>query len=178
MSQILYFLVEGPDDERFIERVVKPLLERHYSSVPIFRYARMAPSKVRTLIKSIHNQNDNYLLFGDLDDGPCVTSQKINLRNRFEFLNDGRIVIVSREIESWYYAGLSGRSCKRIGIQKLEKTDNLIKEQFNSLVSEKFSDIDNSMVEILNHFDLDEAKKKNTSFAYFLRKHIARGQNR
>jgi hypothetical protein len=95
----------------------------------------------------------------------------MNVRNKFNFLKDDKIIIVKQEIESWYYAGLSGRSCRCIGIRKLDKTDNLNKEQFISLISEKFSNLDNSMIEILNHFELEEARKKNSSFAYFIKKH-------
>ena len=171
MTQILYILVEGPDDERFVERIIKPLIERKFSSVPIIRYARMSPSKVRNLLRSIHKQNDGYLLFADFDGDSCITSRKTNVINKFNFLNDNRIIIVKQEIESWYYAGLSGRACRTIGIRKLDKTDNLNKEQFISLISEKFPDVDNCMIEILNYFELEEAKKKNSSFAYFLRKH-------
>src|SRR5688500_13348359 len=122
MTQVLYILVEGTDDERFVEKVIKPLLERKFSSIPIFKYAKMAPVKVQTLLKSIHNQNDRYLLFADLDDAFCLTTRKDGLRNKFNFLKDDRIVIVRREIESWYYAGLSKPSCRRIGLPKLDKT--------------------------------------------------------
>ena len=49
-----------------------------------------------------------------------------------------RVLIVCKEIESWYLAGLTDNDCKKMGIaDSLNDTDHLSKEQFSGPYARK-----------------------------------------
>lgn len=51
--EMLVILVEGEDDERFFEKVIKPLLQERYSEVKLWKYPRKKFEKRKSFIKSI-----------------------------------------------------------------------------------------------------------------------------
>jgi hypothetical protein len=74
---------------------------------------------------------------------------------------------VIREIESWYYAGLTTESALSLDVPDFPFTDNLTKEDFNGLIPGKYDSRIDFMFEILKYFSIDTAGKKNHSFRYF-----------
>ena len=86
-------------------------------------------------------------------------------------------MIVKKEIESWYIAGLSDTNLKKLKIKLTAKgkkgdiTGNMTKEKFNKLMPKRFDSRIDFMLEILNQFSLNTAKKRNKSFSYFISKH-------
>lgn len=71
-------------------------------------------------------------------------------------------------------AGLDDDACRSLGIKlKDNSTDFITKEDFNRLIPKRFqaSRID-FMVAILNLFNIDIAKEKNSSFKYFCDKYL------
>jgi len=169
----LYILIEGDDDERFFNKILIPILENNYDSINIWKYAQIKKEKIKNFIKSIKSMMADYICVSDINDSPCVAFKKEKIKNRFNNLvENDRIVVVIKEIESWYLAGLSNQDVKKLAQQAFSTTDNITKEQFDSLIPKKFTSRIDFMTEILKYFSIEIAKKKNHSFNYFLRKYV------
>ena len=167
----LYILVEGDDDKRFFDAIIKPVFEKQYDSVAVWKYAQKKNSKVSSFLKSIKGMNANNIFVSDINLAPCVTAKKQDIQDKFNELDKDRIIIVKREIESWYLAGLDDATAGRFSISHQGSTDNATKEQFNDLIPKKFDSRIDFMQEILKCFSIETGKQKNTSFRYFFKKH-------
>lgn len=165
----IYFFVEGPDDEKFIRAVVKPAIDKRHCCF-LYKKSRKSTKKIKEFLRSIQSMVfANYLFIEDINRSPCVTAKKQALRNRYEpRLDENRIIVVVKEIESWYLAGLDNNDCERLGIRIFPKTDNITKEQFNELIPGTFRSRIDFMAEVLKRFSLETAKQKNKSFDYFM----------
>ena len=167
----LYIFVEGKDDKRFFDKIITPLFERKYDQVDVLEYAQLQKEKVSKFLKSIKGMNADYIFVSDIDQEPCVTARKQYIQSKFKEIDKDRIIVVIREIESWYLAVLDDKSSKRLGIRYSNTTDNVTKEQFNDLIPRKFDSRIDFMQEILKCFNIETGKHRNTSFRYFLDKH-------
>lgn len=168
----LYIFVEGGDDERFFAKVITPIFGKKYDSVNYFNYAEETYAKVNKFVKSIEAIPADYILVGDVNSMPCVTSKKQKLQEKFKDIDKDKIIVVVKEIESWYLAGLDRKSFAKIKIPLLNKTDDITKEQFNKLIPKKYGSRIDFMVEILKYFSIETAKQKNKSFKYFSGKYF------
>ena len=169
----LFVLVEGDDDERFFTKVLSPIFEQRYDRVeqPI-RYAQMTKKAVVNFIKSIKSMQADYIFFADINSAPCVGSKKQKLSKMYKHLDRDRIIIVIREIESWYLAGLDEKACQELKIKSKKhciNTDDLTKEQFYGLNPTKSDKM--FLLEVLNRFSIEMAKNQNKSFKYFTNKY-------
>ena len=72
----LWLIVEGTDDRRFCNEVLLPVFQQTFDHVAIWQYSQQKLTKVASLIRSIEAMNADYLMFGDIDERPCVTSAK------------------------------------------------------------------------------------------------------
>ena len=170
--RLLVLLVEGGDDTRFAESVLIPLLEPRFDHVQIYEYAEKQPAEARDFINNIKNTPDwSYIFIADFDQGPCVTRRKDRLVSRYGNLDIERILIVRREIESWYLAGLDRDSCSELGIPIFGDTDDVTKEQFDNIKSRNLPHAD-FMVEILRRYDTTTARGNNASFDYAMGKYF------
>jgi hypothetical protein len=165
----LWIFVEGDDDVRFFERVMKPSLTRKYDRIQIWRYAQEKKEKVKSFLRSIRKMNAGYIYTTDINDTPSVTAKKQKVQSKFGDIDKDRIMVVEKEIESWYLAGVDDTCSRKLGISPPGSTDSITKEQFNALIPRRFdgSRID-FMEEILRYFNIETAKQKNESFRYFL----------
>ncbi|HEX3001133.1 MAG TPA: hypothetical protein VHN82_02005 [Methanoregula sp.] len=168
MKKRLFIMVEGEDDVRFFGRLIKPLIAPRYDSVEIIPYACIKREKVNRFLKSVILMKNDYIFVADIDNERSVRDKKQILYYRFSEIDGGKIVIVIREIESWYYAGISGTLAQELGIPETGDTDDLTKEDFNARIPKKFDSRIDFMFEILKSFSLDAAAKKNTSFRFFV----------
>lgn len=180
-------MVEGNDDERFFESVIKPICENEYNIVQCWQYSQKKKEKINSYLNSIRSMQDaglaDIIIVADLDESPCVTDRKERVLSSFRSLSANasepidprssiRILIVCREIESWYLAGLNAGECERLGISTgLHNTDHLTKERFLGLMPKRYNSRAEFMIEILQVFDQDTARSRNTSFGYFMRKY-------
>lgn len=171
MQKRLFILVEGEDDVRFFGRIIKPFFVPHYTSVEIIPYASIKRSKVSSFLKSIRLMNNDYIFVADIDTERSVRDKKQILYSHFSHIDGGSIVVVIKEIESWYYAGLSGESAQSLSVPDLLFTDDLTKEDFNSLIPSKYDSRIDFMFEILKYFSPDVAEKKNHSFKFFINRY-------
>ena len=171
----LVLFVEGPDDSRFAERVLFPLAERMFNHIQLYEYAERKPSKVREYISQIKFVPDwDYIFTADFDEGPCITLRKSRLMDQYDSLDDPkRILIVRREIESWYLAGLNSDSCAHLGIPNFPDTNDILKEQFDGIIPQRFDSRTDFLVETLKRYDTATARRKNASFDYAMEKPFA-----
>jgi len=171
----LFIFLEGNDDERFFENVVMPLLQERYYMIRFWKYSQRKPAKVANFIRSICAMNADYIFAGDLDSDPCITSKKGQITKKNNQLAEEKIIIVAKEIESWYLAGLDEKTSKKLSIRKkIQFTDTITKEDFNRLIPKNMPRIE-FMQKILENYDIEIGKKKNSSFGYFLNKWVNEG---
>jgi hypothetical protein len=174
MKKRLFILVEGEDDVRFFGRIIKPLLAPRYDSVEIVPYACIRRDKVNRFLQSVASMKNDYIFVADIDYEHSVRDKKQVLYYRFSNLDGGSCVIVIREIESWYYAGITGAFAQALGVSDPASTNDLTKEDFNALIPRRFDSRIDFMFEILKSFSLETAARKNDSFHFFVtRYHIA-----
>jgi hypothetical protein len=167
MKTRLFILVEGEDDIRFFGRIIKPMLIGRYDDVEIIPYASIKRSKVSSFLKSIALMKNDYIFVSDIDTERTVRDKKQVLYSHFNHIDGGSIIVVIKEIESWYYAGLTHDSALVLGVPDLSSTDELTKEDFNLLIPKKFDSRIDFMFEILKYFSIGSAGKKNHSFRFF-----------
>jgi hypothetical protein len=168
MKKRLFIMVEGEDDIRFFGRIIKPLFVSRYDSIEIIPYASIRRSKVNNFLKSVRQMKNDYIFVADIDTERSVRDKKQILYYHFSNIESGSIVVVIKEIESWYYAGLSRESEMHLGVPDLAFTDELTKEDFNRLIPQKYDSRIDFMFEILKYFSVDSARMKNHSFRFFV----------
>ena len=167
----LYVLVEGLDDKRFFEGIMKPLLEEKHDSVIVREYAQRRPLKVRKFIQAIKAMNDRYIFVADINEAPCVTARKHQVQGKFTSVDEDRVMVTIREIESWYLGGLDHTNCGKLGVPHTDTTDSITKEQFDAFIPKRFGSRKDFMLEILKCFSMETAKRKNKSLEYFVEKY-------
>jgi hypothetical protein len=176
MKKRLFIMVEGEDDVRFFGRIIKPLFVPRYDSVEIIPYACIKREKINKFLKSVRQMNNDYIFVADIDSERSVRDKKQLLYFHFSNISGQSIVIVIKEIESWYYAGLSASAAQDIGVADLPATDEIFKEDFNLLMPRHFDSRIDFMFEILKSFSLETAVLKNRSFKFFVeRYHLSDG---
>ena len=171
--RLLYILVEGVDDERFFSQIVKPLLEGSYDTVKIFSYAQKTKKKVKDFLRSIRKQGAQFLIVADIDENRCVTQKKKGIVRQFGRIPNQNMVVVIKEIESWYLAGIDADNARKLNIRIPGSTDQISKDDFDRLIPRTFDSRIDFMIELLKCYSLRVAKHKNESFKYFHAKHIS-----
>jgi hypothetical protein len=169
----MYLWVEGADDVRFAERILKPLFAPKFDAVIVVPYSNEKTTKVDSYLRSVESMGAQYLFFSDIDNAPCVTALKTSLCARYKRLHVSRVSAVVAEIESWYLAGLSADRYITLGLPVVGRTDTITKEAFAELIPANYPSRIDFMIEVLNAFSVDIALGRNTSFAYLVEKHIA-----
>ena len=172
----LVILVEGNRDEDFIEWIVKPILigaQKYYNVIP-YKFARMPKNINKSYIKTVVNMNDDILCLTDITGFPCKRAKKEQVqRDHIGYIGEDKVIIVIREIESWYLAGLSQSCCRRLRIDYYDRTDNIDKEKFHQIIAKsKFKPKWACALEMLRDYEVMLAKQKNRSFNYFHENHL------
>jgi hypothetical protein len=171
MRKRLFILVEGEDDIRFFGRIIKPLVACQFASVEIIPYACIKRVNITRFLKSVHMMGNDYLFFADIDDERSVRDKKQILYCWFNGINGKDIIVVIKEIESWYYAGIPDDIAVKLGIPVLADTNDLTKEDFNRLIPLRFDSRIDFMFEILKYFSLETAVRRNQSFRFFIERY-------
>jgi hypothetical protein len=171
----LFVWVEGPDDQRFVDTILRPRLEELYDWVEVVPYSGMANEKITKWIESIRSINDaTYAFLADNDQSACVPAKKEELVRRIKSLQPSRIVIVVEEIEAWYLAGLAAEGRERLGINEMANTDNVNKEAFDLHRRPDYGSRVDWMIEMLRHYSLEEGCSRNSSLGRFVARFISR----
>lgn len=168
--QRLFIFVEGSDDKLFFDSLIeRKLYAQNYSYVECREYSQKTKEYIEKFLRSIKKMEDaDYIFVADMDESPCVTARKAQITSMYKNLTADRILIVCREIESWYLAGLNDDGCQQLGISAdFKNTDDIFKEKFNDIMPSKFTSRRiNFMLEIMNIFDQETAQAQNSSFRY------------
>lgn len=178
-SKHIYIFLEGDDDSRFFDYIIKPLLEAKGCCTEYVYQSKMKRISRAKFIMSIKNYASKDFIFAkDVDVYPCVSSRKENIKKEFgESIDDNRIVVVAKTIESWYLAGVDARTLRRLHIKvddinKIDRSTNTIdKAQFNGFFPRDMVRAE-IMCKLLEHYDIEVAKRRNKSFNYFIDKFI------
>ncbi len=170
-------LIEGDDDVRFFNSILKEFFERLYIII-LFKYQQIKLEKRCDLIKTCQNRNQDYLYFRDIDNSPCVTKRKDEIEGEFNRFNENidknKIIIVIKIMEGWYLAGLTEAGKKKLRIKKdFSSTNAMKKSDFNELIPKGMTRTE-FLIEILENYDIRLARTKNASFHYFFTKFIER----
>lgn len=167
----LYILIEGDDDERYFERIIAPILGKKYDCVQLWQYSWKGNKKIRQFIRSINQMGAHYLFIADLHNSKCVSARKASIGKKRPFLDDSKIVIVIKEIESWYLSGLPEKDLKRLHKRSWSNTEDIDKATFDNIIPKGFSSRINFMIELLGDYRINSAIKRNRSLRYLLEKH-------
>lgn len=165
----LFILLEGDDDERFFENIINRIMIIKYNHIKIWKYAHIKKDKIKQFIRSIDAMKAEYIFVADFNSEVCIAKKKYKINECNNVINNKNIIIVKKEIESWYLAGIDDILTKRFKID-YENTDKINKEQFNSLIPKNYNRID-FMLEIIKRFDLQKAIERNNSLQYFINKY-------
>jgi len=178
MYRRMHILVEGRDDREFFNAVITPILQKEYDHVQIWEYAGATIERRIGYIKSIQAMKADYLFVADINTSPCVTQRKAHLAESHKgMIDSGHMIVVLKEIESWYIAGLDDQACQELGLVSLARTDDVTKEQFQRMMPKQFNDlVVDLMGEILQSFRVQLARGKNRSFCYLMDKLEARSK--
>jgi hypothetical protein len=161
--------VEGDRDRRFFDAVVKPRLELAYSQVFVKEYRQRKTADTNRLLRAMAHEGFGCLFIADIDSAPCVTSRKEKVRERYPEIEDREIVVVSKEIESWYLAGITADGASALNVSPPSSTDYLTKQDFDRLMPPELDSQLDFLLEILKYFDGTTACQPNKSFAHFYR---------
>lgn len=167
----LLVLVEGQDDKDFFEHVICPRLQNVlYDDIQVHTHAKKNNNYVKGLIASFTSMGADYCFIHDMDGAPCVTTRKEILKEHHPFIQSDKTLIVTEEIESWYAAGLTPDAAATLRVKHLQTTERLTKEEFERWLPPSCLSRKVFMMELLQHFSLEEAANKNPSFRYCLAK--------
>lgn len=172
---MLYILVEGNDDERFVDAILKPVFENKYNFVRPYKYADKPKKTILRFIKSIHAMGADFFCLADLDNSPCAPHRiGIVKTKKLGNVEDSRVVIAKKAIESWYLAGVTDDCCRRLRLPVYSTTDNIDKGQFKQILeSSKLGCTLDCKIQMLQDYDLDTATSRNHSFRRFSQKYLA-----
>jgi hypothetical protein len=173
----LFIFIEGPYDERFFEKQIKPLFLETYSNVKLIKYASSEKKFIVGLIKTLkHQPSSAYIFVSDFDargdNHYCVTQKKEKVREKFSNVIDNNcIVVVKEEIESWYLAGITNANLERFKIKSFLNTEQIDKESFIDLLPKEYTSKTDFLIESLKEFSLETGIDFNNSLKYFVAKY-------
>lgn len=164
----LFIFVEGSDDVRFFETIIKPRFVQLFDSVELITFACTKSVKVDRFIRGINAMKQSYIIVTDIDFEKSVPAKKSIILSRFSEADFQHIMVIIKEIESWYLAGIDDNGAKALGIHVPARTDFVTKEHFIGLIPRYYPSKIAFMIEILKHFSLSVAVEKNKSFRFFI----------
>jgi hypothetical protein len=168
----LFIFVEGSDDVRFFETIIKPRFEHIYESVELITFACTKSVKVDRFIRGINAMQHSYIIVTDIDFEKSVPAKKNIILSRFSEADYQHIMVIIQEIESWYLAGIDGPGAKALGIHAPARTDFVTKELFIGWIPRYYPSKIAFMIEVLKHFSLSVAVEKNKSFRFFIEHYV------
>jgi len=178
VAKSLALFVEGADDRRFVERVLRPRMKKAtYSALMPIEYAQMEDSDVNGLVSGFNASTESfdYLFLTDRDTHQDITACKRHICRKYPAVKPENVVMVCAEIESWYVAGLTPSKLAALGIRFTERTtDTLTKERFNAAMPLAYRKSRRVfLIKMLDSFTVSTAKGRNASFKSFCLTHQA-----
>ena len=175
----IYIFIEGDADKRFFEEIIKNLIlkKRIYEKVHIRQWRQKKEEVVCNLIHMFEEKECKVVFVRDYDkvaNNPEHIKSNISLLKeetvqKYKIKSKNDIYIVIRKIEGWYLAGIKNSLLKKYNIKPIENTININKKHFDKLKPKGMSKSE-FFIEITKNFSVKNAKKKNSSFRFFLEK--------
>ena len=100
----LFIFVEGSDDVRFFETIIKPRFQHAFESVELITFACTKSVKVDRFIRGINAMHHSYIIVTDIDFEKSVPAKKNIILSRFSEADYQHIMVIIQEIER---AGIS-----------------------------------------------------------------------
>jgi hypothetical protein len=174
---ILFIFVEGDDDERFVKKVIEPLIKQNYSVIKFIKYEKSIKKEIIDQLNTIRNKDIyDYLFFCDFDSHGdanfCTTTRKIKEFEKYnQVLELEKIVVVKEVIESWYLAIADVSILNQFKLPIENNTEIIDKQIFNRKISEEYPGYRTYIkIELLKKFSIENGIKRNKSFEYFINK--------
>lgn len=169
----LNILVEGPTDQRFVERVLSPFLRTQYFPITIAQYATTPPGVIDDLIGSFRRQSEAYILMADNDHYSCIVRRVADLIRKYPSAEPTRVQIIVQEIEGWYLAGVGLSACAKLHLDhhRLSRgTDELVKEDVGTVRKPTCTmNVGELLVAACGTYDWKLARRRNASLDRFAR---------
>lgn len=169
MQVVVHVLVPDGDTERFVSRVLGPALKGRGVRLVPWIYASERPSKVVSYITSATKLQEPYYFLTELSTSPCVTRRKAEIRLTIPNIDNSRIIIVKKVIESWIAAGAQLRTEVRYGFRIPGNTDRMGRAQFERIRPSRLATSNEFKAVLLEDFNIPLARRRNRSFDYFQR---------
>lgn len=173
----LAILIEGNRDEDFIKWIVKPIMigASKYSDISTYKFARMPKHINESYVETVLDMKGDILCLTDITGFQRKKDKKKQVQqDHIGNIGNDKVVIVIREIESWYLAGVNSSCCRRLRIDHYHMTDSIDKEKFHEIIAKsKFKPRVACCLEILRNYDITLAKQRNRSFNCFHEMHMS-----
>ncbi|EIV8615714.1 hypothetical protein MA795_001127 [Vibrio vulnificus] len=159
---MIYVLVEGADDRRFVNKVLSPFLKEKYGSYNVWEYAKKKDESINNFIKSINSMKCDCLFLVDSDNSDSEDI-KTKYLTKFNQLHEDKISVVLREIEAWYLSGINEETfSKKLSKKIPSDTSHITKEMFDTY----FMRLTGTEAKIasLNNYDIGLACERSPSF--------------
>lgn len=159
----LILWVEGQHDVLFFEKIIMPKLKHRYSTIEIKEQSQQNKKFINRYIETINSMNIDYMFIVDIDLKSHISSKKREIKKLYPKIDEDKILVVIKEIEGWYAAGLK-RGTRRFKISNLNDTNDLTKEEFDNKIPSTYTKKE-YLMEILDFFSIEIALQKNKSFS-------------
>ncbi|KKK41318.1 hypothetical protein LCGC14_2735510, partial [marine sediment metagenome] len=158
--------LEGDDDKRFFEKILKPFFSNFYPDY-IFNIIRYRANKsdeiIKNYIKSFRDDEWKFFFLRDFDRGPCYSEIFNKTIECFEQLEEDEIFIVCKSIEGWYLAGVNDIFLRERGVNEhFEDTEKISKFGLKRLFP-RGTTMTTIMINMLKDYDINIAIEKNQS---------------
>ncbi len=168
MSDTIYVLMEGDRDLDYYETLIEPILNNKYDQVIPYKYIQKKKEKVNKYIKVIKKIKADYYVLTDMDESESVEDAIQKILNRMDNLIDkNNVIVVIKEIECWYIAGMPQSFIERYDINlDISNTEIYEKEDFDCIIPTNMSHVI-FYTRILELYDCNNAIKRNNSLKFF-----------
>lgn len=154
----LAIFIEGEhDDIFFCHPKIKNKIEQRSGCAPTIRQYAEEKEKGSLRLKSLKDSGRHCILVVD-------QAQESDMRRIFKNIPNVYIIVI-KEIESWFLAGLTAKMCERYKLPIVNNTESIRKEDFDENIknSEKLY----ILRKLMEEFNIDQAKQRNNSFKKF-----------
>ena len=172
----LYVLVEGPTDQMlFQSEAMDQVVRQRFPYAHVITWASETKDDLVGLLRGIIADGAPYIFLCDKESAfVCIQTRKQYALSRCPNVAVDRILIVVREIECWYIAGMSQTFSNQYGFAIPDNSEDFAKPRFEDLSTRlKFASPEDMMIEILKTFSVQNAALRNTSFSRLVEKYLS-----
>jgi hypothetical protein len=169
----IFFVVEGLDDQRFVERIICPQLKNtRYYFGGIQQHAEMKDVKVKGLIKTYVDLKFEFIFMCDFDSGPCFTVRKNRHSSRYSPLPNERVLVVKKKIEGWYMAGVDKSFFKKHRLECPGDVENVDKHVIEEMAQRAKMDLTDFKIELLRNYNWNKGLERCPSLRRLNQKYL------